>query len=193
MGSALDVMIAYKFVKILATPWVKTDAYKLGLIDDKGKVLKKRKDLKTGTERKAYTLIHRLVWNIKKLLDKLPPTRTKLGSFATALWLLKEEWGLDKNSTLLEDAFLDHAGKDSSLFRDWLLIQEKKQEKISPGNYILRQNAEILYESIKFNDTIMVRKIKPVGVILGVQLFEGIHKSTGKKVILSNDDLLKIY
>ena len=105
---ALDVMIAYKFVKILSQPWTKTDAYKLGIIDEKGNVLIKKKDLKTGKQKKAYTIIHRLVWNVKKLLDKLPPTRTKLGSFSAALWLLKEEWGLEEDNTLLEMAFLNH-------------------------------------------------------------------------------------
>ena len=60
------------------------------IIDDKGNILKKRKDLKTSAEKNAYTIFHTLCWNIKKLLDKLPPTKTRLGSFATALWLLKE-------------------------------------------------------------------------------------------------------
>ena len=41
--SALDIFVAYKFIKILTTPFKKTDAYKLGIIDDEGKVLKKRK------------------------------------------------------------------------------------------------------------------------------------------------------
>ncbi len=187
MGSALDVMIAYKFVKILATPWEKTDAYKLNIIDDKGGVLIKRKDLKTGTQKKAYTLIHRLVWNLKKLLDKLPPTRTKLGSFATALWLLKEEWGLDKNSTLLEDSFLDYVNISSNSS----LLSESKNKIIKTGDYIIRNG--VSYEGIKEQDTITIRKTKPVGHILGVQLVEGIHKNTGKKVILSYEDLLRIY
>ena len=67
--SAVDIYVAYKFVKILSTPWKKTEAYKLGIIDDKGKVLKKQKELETGAERKAYTVFHRLIWNVKRLLD----------------------------------------------------------------------------------------------------------------------------
>jgi len=185
---ALDVMIAYKFVKILATPWTKTDAYKLGIIDEKGNVLIKKKDLKTGKQKKAYTIIHRLTWNIKKLLDKLPPTRTKLGSFAAALWLLKEEWDLEEDNTLLEMSFLDHTGSD-------FVIQEDKKhlQKMERGNYLLRQGVKTMYEDIKPNDTIIIRKTQPKGKVFGIQLFEGIHKSTGKKVLISNEDLLKIY
>ena len=186
MGSALDVMIAYKFVKILATPWKKTDAYKLGIIDDNGDVLIKRGDLKTGTQKKAYTLIHRLVWNIKKLLDKLPPTRTKLGSFAAALWLLKEEWDLDKNNTLLEDSFLDYCGLSS------LLLEEKTHHEILSGEYVLKSGAEF-YEDVNPKQSILIRNTNPVASVLGFQLIEGIHKNTGKKVILSYEDLLRIY
>ena len=59
--SVVDTVVAYKFIKILSTPWKKTDAYKLGIIDDKGTVLKKRKDLKTSEEKKAYTIFHTLI------------------------------------------------------------------------------------------------------------------------------------
>ena len=61
-----NAFVAYKFIKILSTPFNQTDAYKLGIIDDKGKILKKMKNLKTGEEKKAYTIFHRLIWNLKK-------------------------------------------------------------------------------------------------------------------------------
>ena len=88
--SAVDIYVAYKFIKILSTPWKKTDAYKLGIIDDDGKVLIKKKDLETREQKKAYTIFHRLIWNVKRLLDKLPAGKTRVGSFAAALWMLKE-------------------------------------------------------------------------------------------------------
>ena len=58
MAGAFDIFVAYKFIRILTTPYKKTDAYKLGIIDDKGNLLKKRKELNTGAEKKAYTIIH---------------------------------------------------------------------------------------------------------------------------------------
>ena len=60
MGRAIDLFVTYRFLKILTTPFNKQDAYKLGIIDANGKVLKKRKDLKRSEEKKAYTIIHTL-------------------------------------------------------------------------------------------------------------------------------------
>ncbi len=107
--SAVDIYVAYKFVKILSTPWEKTDAFKLGIIDKKGKILKKRKNLKSGEEKAAYTIFHTLIWNMKKLLDKLPPTRTRIGSFVAALWMLKEYTSARvQDQTLIERTFVKY-------------------------------------------------------------------------------------
>jgi len=107
--SVVDIYVAYKFVKILSTPWEKTDAFKLGIIDKKGKILKKRKNLKSGEEKAAYTIFHTLIWNMKKLLDKLPPTRTRIGSFVAALWMLKEYTSVRvQDQTLIERTFVKY-------------------------------------------------------------------------------------
>lgn len=107
--SVVDIYVAYKFVKILSTPWEKTDAFKLGIIDKKGKILKKRKSLKSGEEKAAYTIFHTLIWNMKKLLDKLPPTRTRIGSFVAALWMLKEYTSTRvEDQTLIERTFVKY-------------------------------------------------------------------------------------
>ncbi len=107
--SVVDIYVAYKFVKILSTPWEKTDAFKLGIIDKKGKILKKRKNLKSGEEKAAYTIFHTLIWNMKKLLDKLPPTRTRIGSFVAALWMLKEYTSARvQDQTLIERTFVKY-------------------------------------------------------------------------------------
>ena len=45
MGRAIDLFVTYRFIKILVTPFEKQEAYKFGIIDDKGKVLKKYKTL----------------------------------------------------------------------------------------------------------------------------------------------------
>ncbi len=184
MVAVFDIFVAYKFIKMLSTPWVKTDAYKLGIIDDNCNNLKKRKDLKTGKEKKAFTSVHLLVWNLKKLLDKLPPTKTRLGSFATALWLLKEETNSD--SVLLEDAF--------GRYTDTIIVESTESiSDIEPGDYMVRSN--YINESYPFvspKDTITINSGEPVGVILGVPLYECTHRSTGKKVVITNDSILKI-
>ena len=41
----VDAFIAYKFIKILVVPFEKSDAYKMGIIEKDGKILKMRKYL----------------------------------------------------------------------------------------------------------------------------------------------------
>ena len=91
MSKIVDTFIIYKFLKLLITPFNKTDAFKLGIIDKKGNYLKKEKDLVSSEEKRASNIFTRLVWNIKKLLNKVPLGKTTLGSLAAALVLLKEE------------------------------------------------------------------------------------------------------
>ena len=71
MSRILDAVIAYRILKLLVTPFNKTQAYKLGIIDDKGKVLIKSKQITTQQQRKAYTLLIRFVFNLKRLLGKV--------------------------------------------------------------------------------------------------------------------------
>ena len=41
MGRAIDLFVTYRFLRLLTTPFEKTDAYKFGIIDDKGNRIKK--------------------------------------------------------------------------------------------------------------------------------------------------------
>ena len=50
---AVDALITYRIIKLLVTPFERQEAYKYGIIDDKGKVLKKAKTLKTEREKKS--------------------------------------------------------------------------------------------------------------------------------------------
>ena len=80
----IDFLITYRVVKLLVTPFEKQEAYKFGIIDNKGKVLKKYKSLKIRERRKSYTLLHRFVFNLKRILQKVG-LGSKLGTFAVAL------------------------------------------------------------------------------------------------------------
>ena len=92
MSALADTYITYRIIKILVTPWKEQEAYKLGIIDNKGKVLKKSKELKTGKEKDAYTVLIRFVFNLKRILNQVPGGRSKFGSYAAAaILLLKEE------------------------------------------------------------------------------------------------------
>ena len=86
-GKVLDLFLVYQFVKRLSTPWDKTDAFKQGIIDKTGKKLKSPV---SSLEQQSYGYYDRLVFNLKRLLEKLPGGKTRLGSFAAALFLMKE-------------------------------------------------------------------------------------------------------
>ena len=92
MSRTIDFLISYRIVKGLITPFNKTKAFQLGIIGEKGEVLKKSKDLRTVKEREAYTVLDRFVFNLKRLLQKVG-LGGRLGSFAatTALFIKRKQ------------------------------------------------------------------------------------------------------
>ena len=113
IASIGNIYFVYQFLKKLVTPFEKTDAFKLGIIDEKGKILKKRRDLETSEEKSAYNLSDTLVWNLKKILGKIPFGKSKLASYAAALWLIKEQDNgkIFVNEKELEAQFFDYFEK----------------------------------------------------------------------------------
>lgn len=107
MGRFVDSLIAYRILKMLVTPFTETDAYRLGIIDEKGKELKKMGNLNTVEERDAYTILHRMIFRIKKIIEKVPVDNKKLVSFAAALSLIKEHYHKNKEPVDLELQFVD--------------------------------------------------------------------------------------
>jgi len=96
MSTAVDLFFVYQFIRRLTTPFDETDAFELGLIDEKGKRLKKAK---TPAEKKAMTLFDRMIFNIKRLIARVPGGNTKIATYGAALFLLKES----KNFSELSD------------------------------------------------------------------------------------------
>jgi len=102
----VSTYVIYMILKKLTTPFTETDAYKLGIIDKDGNVLRKRYTLKTRQERDAYTMLDTLVFNIKKMIEKIPGGKSRLFSYASALWLIKEANNFEhyvENEDLFED------------------------------------------------------------------------------------------
>ena len=94
--SLVDTYLVYKIITILTKSWKDQDAYKLGIIDEKGKVLKKAKTLESKKEKDAYTALYRFVFNLKRILETVPGGKSKFGSYAAAATLLLKE---DVNDT----------------------------------------------------------------------------------------------
>ncbi len=98
----VDIFLVYQFLKRLVTPFEEMDAYKLGLIDEKGKRIKKAS---SPAEKAAVGYFDRLVINLKRLLAKVPGGNTKLATYSAALLLLREEDERLLNLNYLEEEF----------------------------------------------------------------------------------------
>ena len=133
IGGAVNLYFIYKFLRILTTPWEKTDAFKLGVIGDNGKILKKKRTLKTSEEKESYTIMHRLVWKLKRLMEKVPFGKSRLASYAAALWLIKEEkifYGTDEE---LQESFLTFLETDWK--NDALILKENYEGDMDKQTY----------------------------------------------------------
>ena len=105
---AVDLVITYRVVKLLATPFEKQEAFKYGIIDKDGKVLRKFRTLKTTAEKKSYTMLHRFVFNLKRILQKAG-LGGRLGTFAVALGLLiREDKNYVEHKSLIESAVISY-------------------------------------------------------------------------------------
>ena len=200
MGRAIDLFVTYRFIKLLVTPFEKQEAFKLGIIDKDGNRIKKPgtnkgTDLNTIDEKNAYTILHKLVYNNKKIFGKVPGLRTKLGTYAAALFLLK-------------DTFKEHV-EDPDMFEKEFMKYLKEQgyeiddsisenvigfgEVLPKGEYtlvndILNKEEEEL--TAKSGDKVIAYEDEaPVDTILGIDIFPVIHIKSQEKIYVGLEDI----
>lgn len=85
-----DFIYALRIIKLLTTPWEQQEAFKFGIIDKDGKRLRRYRDLKTSEEKDSFTYLHRIVFNLKRLLGTVPGGKSWLAAATASLLLLKE-------------------------------------------------------------------------------------------------------
>jgi len=106
MSRIVDNLIAMKIVRMITQNFEDTDAFKLGIIDHHGNNLRKVSSFTTDEERNAYTYLNRLVFNMKKILNRLPGGESRMKSLVGALWLVKEYYESGSRTTsLMEDRY----------------------------------------------------------------------------------------
>lgn len=185
-----DLFYAYRFIKLLVTDWDNTEAYKLGIVDEDGKVLKKSSQLTTPDEKSAYTVFHRLVFNIKRLLNKLPFGRTKLASWATALFLIKEETGMSEEAIMKVLKKVDVNFDDTLSESTWYMTENNV---LHPGVYTLQydvmspKTGEAIAQK---NSKVMVHEnCIPVGESIGTPIYEVTHIRTQQKIFINPGEI----
>ena len=190
LSRAADLGYAFRFLKLLTTPWNKLKAYELGIVDEKGKNLKKAKELKTKEEKSAYTIFHRLVFNIKRLLNKIPGGKSTLASYAAALYLIKEHTGMseEKIEEIIAKALDDNLETDITESQ-WFI----KGDTLNPGIYCLTKDVVSMNtgEAIaKKNSKIRVEEhTEPYSSFLGNNIYKVQHVLTKQELYISNEDI----
>ena len=205
MGRAIDLFVTYRFIKLLVTPFEKTPAYKLGIIDKDGNRIMpppiagvrqtKPKSLNTTEEKSAYTILHKLVFNIKKLFGKVPGLRTKLGTYAAALFLLKDTFKESVDDPdVFEKEFMKYLKEqgyeiDDSISEDVVGFGEilPKGEYVLVNDILNKEEEEL---SAKKGDKLEVFEDEPpVDTILGVEIFPVVHLKTKEVIYVSLEDI----
>jgi len=201
MGRAIDLFVTYRFLRLLTTPFEKTDAYKLGIIDKKGNRIRKPKstqpavELATSELKNSYTILHKLVFNIKKLFSKVPGLRTKVGTYAAALFLLKDTFKEHVDDPdMFEKEFVKYLKEndiefDNEISEDVIGFGEilPKGEYVLVADILNKEEEELTAK--KGDKVVAYEDESPIDTILGVEIFPVIHMKSKEKIYVSLEDI----
>lgn len=113
--SVFDDAAAFKIMRLLVKPFDETEAYRLGIIDSEGHVIVPIRS-QNNQQKEAFTLLVRLTFNIKKLINKLPGGQNRIKNLAAGYLLMKESYNMNKEEVLMED--LENKLSESELVED---------------------------------------------------------------------------
>ncbi len=192
LKKAADTVYAFRFIRMLVLDWKDWDAYKAGIIDENGKRVKSVK-IDNLEKSSTWTPFIRLCANIKRLVSKAPGGGSRLGSFAAALYLIKEKTGMtDKELKQICEKVgiesLDFLNENS----EWFLVEDKQ---LSHGVYRLRDSKVLnstIEEMCNAKDQIRILEdCYPIGDVFGVDIYEATHMRTNQKVYVTIREIYK--
>ena len=203
MGRAIDLFVTYRFIKLLVTPFDKTPAFKLGIIDKDGnRVMEKTvargmqpTQFNTIEEKSAYTILHKLVFNIKKIFAKVPGLRTKVGTYAAALFLLKDTFKESVDDPdVFEKEFMKYLKEEGYELDDSISEEGIGFGEVLPkGEYVLVNdilNKEEEELSAKKGDKVIAFEDEaPIDTVLGVEIFSVVHEKSKEVIYVSLEDI----
>ena len=165
MSRVIDALVAYRVLKLLVTPFNRTKAFELGIIDAKGKVLKKSRDISDPKERNAYTLLIRFVFNLKRILSKVG-IRGPLGSSAAAaLAFFKEQSG---ENLEVERVVYNHLKEQGFEFQ----LDENYGEPLTEGTYKVKHDIHNSEGEVVINIDEEVYFKETTDIIMGYDVFK---------------------
>ena len=173
MSRIIDGLIAWRLIKLLTTRFDRTEAYKLGIIDDKGKVLIKSKDIKDKKQRNAYTLLIRFVFNLKRMLGKIG-LKSRLGSAAAAaIAFFKEQYGENPEVEKQVYKYIKEQGFEFE-------ISETYGEPLAEGTYKVKHDIYDLEGDVVINMDESIEFTETTDTIMGYDVFKhnGVYLTT---------------
>lgn len=192
--SAGDLVYTFRFLKLLVTKFDESDAFKAGIIDADGNKIKDfNMSLQANRDAysSSYTPFIRLVFNIKKIMAKAPGGGSKIASYAAALYLLKEQFGISDSK--LEQS-IKEVGLDPTDFMveqtQWFVLEDGR---LSPGTYKLVNDKMVnstFEEAAKAKETVRVGvDAYPIGDLFGLSIYEATHVKTNQQVYITIGEL----
>lgn len=170
----IDLFLVYSFIKRLASPFENWEAYKLGIIDKDGNILKRRKDLTKVDERNAFGIFDLMILKLKKLLAKVPGGQTRIASYAAALWLIKEHQDIEENGEFMTEDYIE------SKFNRYL--------HYTTESYDVNKKFETMLEDAVVNSA---GGGAVAGIGVGLDGEPGVSKKTQKKIQQNGSSVIK--
>jgi hypothetical protein len=186
-----DTIYAIRFLRLLTTRWTSTGAYKLGMIDANGRHIRSPQN---SVERSKYNIFHRLVFNLKRLLNKIPLGKTTIASYLTALYLIKEHTGMSDKKILRVMEQITGTSLDVSILNEstWNLTEN---DQLKSGNYVLNRDVALASSGqiLALNRTAVIveNDTTPVGQILGVNVYKVHHCKTRQPIYITQQDITR--
>ena len=180
-----DLYFVFRFLRLLTMKYERTDAYKYGIIDKKGKPLKKSSELETVDEKASYTMLHRLVFKVRRLIEKVPVLgKSILLNYAAALFLLKEQ---DNKRIWTDENYMERE-LNKFLESDWEEEADQLKEAFK-GQYGKTQADEFLTEGdpCYWGDTKSLKKYKKMtpGESVNEREMTDAEKKKREEIVLS--------
>ena len=185
--NVVDTVIVFRILKMMTRMWEEMDAYKFGLIDDNGKRIKTKKP-KTSEEKSSFTLLHRLVFNLKRVLELLPFGRTRLASYAASLALLKEHFNIDGEA--LERHFYQYL-KENDLVLDLLEGHDNMNVLQKGKDYELRQSVWNEEDNVGYRGD-RVQVLGTTDNVMGVDIYRVYNYNQDQSMLITGHDIKNV-
>ena len=194
---AIDLFVAYRFLRILTTPWEKQPAFEHGIIDKDGKLLRKANTLTTGEEKSSFTLLHRLIFNLKRILHKIPFVKSKLGTYATALFLLKQHF----SDQVEDEEIIEKTFKTWLVDNGYMTEEEINENVIGLGDLLPKGKYKLTSDVVPDQEgdmetvgnagdiVVAFTDTSPTDEVMGLNIFPVIHQKSSTEIYVSLEDI----